>query len=204
MKTYKAYEILKKYEKNNNDRLLIKTISKNITFNFRRGILAHIMGLHYYNKSNKKASIVADLVLSKKLDDEYILNKVKVNNKDKVKAVKERIENIDEFLRNIENSKLVNTKLTEKNQIESIHFLLQSKDKKYLELGLKNGIEDEYFLETFLIRNNDNNVDYSLNEEIIGFYKLDKDDRAIPFSFDEEKQKEINKNFILNYTYLNI
>lgn len=191
-KMKKIYNTLIKYKNFFKDKFLIETKTKNIEFYLDRGTLGHLMGLHYANSSKSKAGQIANLIIDNELSDEKIFERIRKNNIN-IDMIKDRIDNLDIFLENIEKSKLVNSKLSDNSKINSAHFLLQVEDNKFLELGLKWGVEDDYYLETFLVRNNDNNIDYSLNEEIKSFYKLDKQDNRIPFSFDEEKQKKLDE-----------
>lgn len=192
---YTIYNILKYYEENFNNKITIKfEDNTNIDFYFDRRKLAHLMGLHYCNKKQNNADNIADYILKNKIIDKEILFKVKNNNLKFLKAVKNRNDFIEEFLNTLENGYLTLINKSINSDIKSVNFIVETKDKKFLEMGLGIDNSEQYYIETFLVRNNDNNIDYSIHKNIESIYII-KDNEYIPFSFDKEKNKKLIEEF---------
>ena len=86
--------------------------------------------------------------------------------------------------------------------IKSVNFLLEINDNKYLQLGLAIDKCGTYYMETFLVRNNDNNIKYIPNCTIKDIYKKTSE-KIIRFSFDTEKQAKLDEvaKIDKNYDY---
>lgn len=206
MGNYKILNELNEIKQFYNKKIEIKLENNEIIdFYFDKKRLSHLLGLHYLNKNKNSAYIVHDNIVKYNLTDKDILNQYKkykyLNENDFIN----RLNNVIPFLQNIEKSIIVKRNSNNNSQIKSIYFLLQTKDNKYLEIGL--GVEkntEQYYLEIFLVKNNDNNIDYSMKEKIISVYTYDINNKLVPFSFDKEKQLKLDyveNNLIEDYDY---
>ena len=200
---YSIYNILNEYVSYYGKNIIITFENfDNIDFYFDLKKIAHLMGLHYCNDKRNNAGKEANNILLNKINDDEILKKIDKFNKKYLKAVIDRIDNISLFLKNLENAVITKKSNDTNKSINSIYFLVQINKNKVLEIGLGKDTTDQYYLETFLVRNNDNNIDYSLNSKVLSIETYEND-KLKYFSFDTEKQAKLDEvaKIDKNYDY---
>ncbi|WP_231099335.1 PBECR4 domain-containing protein, partial [Streptobacillus moniliformis] len=187
----KICTLINEYRKYFNIKLEIKLHNKkSIYFTFDYPTFCHLLGIQYATNNIKKYKELKDYLYTNKVDDNIIYKNILKNyGNNELNFVKRRIENIDYALKNLEKGIIVGAEKTNDTKIKSNDFILELKNNKFLELGLVNKYDEEYYLETFLVRNNDNNVNYSKKISIEGIYKVENEINLIPFSFDIKKNK---------------
>jgi len=129
-----------------------------------------------------------------------------------LKSVKNRVRTFKEFLENFENGVILeNTK--EDTNINSTLFVIKTKDKKIMHLGIKeisgvimlenysemNQKEMRGIFETYFLRNNDKFTQNSkIHESITEISRYDeKLKEYLPFSFDNQRNQELLKKYYL-------
>ncbi|MEX6518455.1 hypothetical protein AB6N29_00525 [Fusobacterium animalis] len=129
-----------------------------------------------------------------------------------LKSVKNRVRTFKEFLENFENGIILeNTK--EDTNINSTLFVIKTKDKKIMHLGIKeisgvimlenysemNQKEMRGIFETYFLRNNDKFTQNSkIHESITEISRYDeKLKEYLPFSFDNQRNQELLKKYYL-------
>lgn len=163
-------------------------------------------------KQDKKLSgrEIYNLVKNNKLSDQEIYDKVNTNNAEKLTNVKDRIENFQEFVENLEKSFIVE-QTNSNTKIESNYLMIQSKDNLILHLGIRQGkiedtIEDfsvfkkDSYMETFLVREDFNYFEKSkIMEEVKGIYKYnDEKERFENFTFNDKRiEKSREEDFTI-------
>ena len=200
---YSIYNILNEYVSNYGKNIIITFENlDNVDFYFDLKKIAHLMGLHYCNDERNNAGKEANNILLNKMNDDEIFKKIWKFNKKYLKAVIDRIDNISLFLKNLENARITRKSNVTNKSINSIYFLVQINKNKVLEIGLGKDTTDQYYLETFLVRNNDNNIDYSLNSKVLSIETYEND-KLKYFSFDTEKQAKLDEvaKIDKNYDY---
>ena len=209
---FKVKETIKWYDQFDNTNLIIRNNFKDINIKILKDNLPHLLGLHYMYPGNKipPARIIAEEIRTKNISDEEILKNVKKYNPNMLKSVKNRVNTFKEFLENFENGVILeNTK--ENTNINSTLFVIKTKDKKIMHLGIKeisgvtmlenysemNQKEMRGIFETYFLRNNDKFTQNSkIHENITGISRYDeKEKQYISFSFDEEKNKKLLQQY---------
>ena len=209
---FKVKETIKWYEQFDNTNLIIRNNFKDINIKILKDNLPHLLGLHYMYPGNKipPARIIAEEIKTKNISDEEILKNVKKYNPNMLKSVKNRVNTFKEFLENFENGVILeNTK--ENTNINSTLFVIKTKDKKIMHLGIKeisgvtmlenysemNQKEMRGIFETYFLRNNDKFTQNSkIHENITEISRYDeKEKQYISFSFDEEKNKKLLQQY---------
>ena len=200
---FKVKETIKWYDQFDNTNLIIRNNFKDINIKILKDNLPHLLGLHYMYPGNKipSARIIAEEIRTKNISDEEILKNVKKYNPNMLKSVKNRVNTFKEFLENFENGVIL-----ENTNINSTLFVIKTKDKKIMHLGIKeisgvtmlenysemNQEEMRGIFETYFLRNNDKFTQNSkIHENITRISRYDeKEKQYISFSFDEEKNKK--------------
>ncbi|VWL84976.1 hypothetical protein [Oceanivirga miroungae] len=205
MSDYKIKNLLLKYNEYFNREYRIETTNNfKIDFTLDFGTFCHLMGLHYALPGKSPASIVGTNIMKKNLKDSQIFNNIKTNNANNLKSVKSRINKIDDFFNNLENSFIVSK--TKKTGLKSIYLVVQIENNNFLELGIANNLSTGYFLETFIIESSDKYFKNSnINYNIKSIYEL-KNNIPIPFSFNKLKENILINNYkqnLKNFNYLN-
>ncbi|WP_288777412.1 PBECR4 domain-containing protein [Sneathia vaginalis] len=199
---YKIYNRLLEYKEHFYSTIsIILSNNQELELEFNLGKFSHLMGLHYCDKNNNYASVYAKNIIYNKLSDFEIYNDVIKSRKIPLKSFKDRVLTINFFLKNLEKARFVS--MNNKNTtIKSVNFLLEINDNKYLQLGLAIDKCGTYYMETFLVRNNDNNIKYIPNCTIKDIYKKTSE-KIIRFSFDTEKQAKLDEvaKIDKNYDY---
>ncbi|CDA08457.1 PBECR4 domain-containing protein [Fusobacterium animalis] len=202
---FKAKETIKWYEQFDNTNLIIKNNFKDINIKILKDNLPHLLGLHYMYSGNKipPARVIAEEIKAKNISDEEIFKNVKKHNFNMLKSVKNRVRTFKEFL---ENTK-------EDTNINSTLFVIKTKDKKIMHLGIKeisgvimlenysemNQKEMRGIFETYFLRNNDKFTQNSkIHESITEISRYDeKLKEYLPFSFDNQRNQELLKKYYL-------
>ena len=211
---FKAKETIEWYEQFDNTNLIIKNNFKDINIKILKDNLPHLLGLHYMYSGNKipPARVIAEEIKAKNISDEEIFKNVKKYNPNMLKSVKNRVRTFKEFLENFENGVILeNTK--EDTNINSTLFVIKTKDKKIMHLGIKeisgvimlenysemNQKEMRGIFETYFLRNNDKFTQNSkIHESITEISRYDeKLKEYLPFSFDNQRNQEILKKYYL-------
>ena len=211
---FKAKETIKWYEQFDNTNLIIKNNFKDINIKILKDNLPHLLGLHYMYSGNKipPARVIAEEIKAKNISDEEIFKNVKKHNPNMLKSVKNRVRTFKEFLENFENGIILeNTK--EDTNINSTLFVIKTKDKKIMHLGIKeisgvimlenysemNQKEMRGIFETYFLRNNDKFTPNSkIHESITEISRYDeKLKEYLPFSFDNQRNQELLKKYYL-------
>lgn len=192
----KVQEILKIFGVLNNSEIEIKSKNLNFSMLFLKTQLLHLLGVHYMNRDFRKIKGRELLreILHKDYSDEEIYEKINKNNPEQLESVKGRIHYFKEFMFNLDKSQIVEM-TNPQTKIKSHHLILQSVDEKYLQLGIAKGDIIGYF-ETFLVRKNDDYFhDTTVSENITGIYRYDEECNLIPFSFNPEKAKKLEREY---------
>lgn len=211
---FKAKETIEWYEQFDNTNLIIKNNFKDINIKILKDNLPHLLGLHYMYSGNKipPARVIAEEIKAKNISDEEIFKNVKKYNPNMLKSVKNRVRTFKEFLENFENGIILeNTK--EDTNINSTLFVIKTKDKKIMHLGIKeisgvimlenysemNQKEMRGIFETYFLRNNDKFTQNSkIHESITEISRYDeKLKEYLPFSFDNQRNQELLKKYYL-------
>jgi len=193
---YNVLDIIKEFKNYDGTKLLISSDNNNFEMVFNDVGIPHILGLHYMQKNYRQATgiRILDFLHKYKLSDKDILDKVRTNNLTQVDNVKNRIHYFKEFMYNLDKAKIVEM-TNPQTKIRSHHLILQSLDKKYLQLGIAKGEIADY-LETFLVSSNDVYFsDTGINEAVTGIYRYDDECNLIPFSFDPVKAEALEKEY---------
>jgi len=212
-KTYKVQEIFDWYKKFENIEVKIKGITKEFDIEIRDRYLPHLLGLQYINSNNNsniKGKRLYSYIKDNNLSDEEILKRVETNYSSKVKEeVSKRIETFQNFLKNLENGIIVEKTLPTKMNVN--YLIIQNKNNNFYHLGILSGdngailvdfesIEEKKekdFLKTYFVEaNKDYFKDTSIVEQIKSIERYDeKEKEYIPFSFDDEKNKSLLKEY---------
>lgn len=180
-------QIFEWYKQFNKTDVVLKSSSHEFQFEISNNSLPHLLGLQYTTKNNTKGFRLYNFVKGKNDDDIYDL--IKKNNPHMLDAVKERLHNFRYFMENLEHSFLYE-QTNEKSSIKSDYLLVETKDKKYLQLGIGRERGDKDYLETFIVRKDQLYFDKStIKEPVESIHKLDSDNQLVPFSFDLEKNR---------------
>ena len=212
-KTYKVQEIFNWFKQFHKEEIKIEGDTKKFEIILDNKSIPHLLGLQYMQpKQDKKLSgrEIYNLVKNNKLSDQEIYDKVNTNNAEKLTNVKDRIENFQEFVENLEKSFIVE-QTNSNTKIESNYLMIQSKDNLILHLGIRQGkiedtIEDfsvfkkDSYMETFLVREDFNYFEKSkIMEEVKGIYKYnDEKERFETFTFNDKRiEKSREEDFTI-------
>ncbi|WP_288892500.1 PBECR4 domain-containing protein [uncultured Sneathia sp.] len=206
----KIKEIYNWYKEFNNKEIVIQTENKNLEIKITNTALPHLLGIHYIGVKNKIP--VRELIHKiKTLHDEDIFKEIFINNPNTISSVKNRINNFEEFMKNLENAILVEN--TYDSTLKSQHFFIQTKENKILHLGLIDAgysdipvefdVIDKKYLETFIQeKTNKRYKDTQIVEHVKNIYEYVNDELKY-FSFDIEKQEKLEEvaKIDKNYDY---
>ena len=208
----KIKEIYNWYKEFNNKEIVIQTENKNLGIKITNTALPHLLGLQYIEEKAIKL-IGTDLIkLIKNIDDDNVFyKKILKNNFKMLESVKNRINNFEEFMKNLENAILVEN--TYDSTLKSQHFFIQTKENKILHLGLIDAgysdipvefdVIDKKYLETFIQeKTNKRYKDTQIVEHVKNIYEYVNDELKY-FSFDTEKQAKLDEvaKIDKNYDY---
>lgn len=176
--------------------LLIESDDMKFLVKFDRNVLPHLLGLHYINSpiNDIKGIRLFNKIRKEKLSDEDIYNMITKNHPDQLDNVKNRIQYFKEFMYHLDKAEIVEV-TNPQTKIKSHHLILQSENARFLQLGIASGIMNDYF-ETFLVSSNDVYFkNTTIKEKISGIYKYDDECNLIPFSFNPEKAKKLEREY---------
>lgn len=103
----KIKEIYNWYEQFNNKEIIIQTENKNLEIKITNTALPHLLGIHYTVSKNVKITNKDLINKINNLSDDRILKQINRNNFNMLESVKNRINNFEEFMKNLENAILV-------------------------------------------------------------------------------------------------
>ena len=211
-RTYKVQEILNWYKKFENIDIKIQGNTKEFDIEIRDKYLPHLLGLQYINSndSNIRGKRLYSYIKDNNLSDQEILSRVEQNyGPGKRRDIYNRIETFPDFLKNLEEGIIVEKTLDTKMNVN--YLIIQNKDDEFYHLGILSGsngallvefenIEDKRekdFLKTYFVEaNKDYFKDTSIVEQIKSIERYDeKEKEYIPFSFDDEKNKSLLKEY---------
>ena len=211
-KTYKVQEILNWYKKFENIDIKIQGNTKEFDIEIRDKYLPHLLGLQYINSndSNIRGKRLYSYIKDNNLSDQEILSRVEQNyGPGKRRDIYNRLETFPDFLKNLEEGIIVEKTLDTKMNVN--YLIIQNKDDEFYHLGILSGsngallvefenIEDKRekdFLKTYFVEaNKDYFKDTSIVEQIKSIERYDeKEKEYIPFSFDDEKNKSLLKEY---------
>ena len=211
-RTYKVQEILNWYKKFENIDIKIQGNTKEFDIEIRDKYLPHLLGLQYINSndSNIRGKRLYSYIKDNNLSDQEILSRVEQNyGPRKRRDIYNRIETFPDFLKNLEEGIIVEKTLDTKMNVN--YLIIQNKDDEFYHLGILSGsngallvefenIEDKRekdFLKTYFVEaNKDYFKDTSIVEQIKSIERYDeKEKEYIPFSFDDEKNKSLLKEY---------
>ena len=183
----KIKEIFNWYDKFNNENIVIKTKNNEFDLSLSSKGLPHLLGLHYISKNNKLRGYRLYNQVKNKTDEE-IFSLIKEKNPDKLFNVKERIENFKYFMENLEKATLYEQS-NENSKIKSEFLMVKVEENKYLHLGVARDREYEDYLETFIVRKDDEYFKKSnIKEPVLSIEKY-VGNKLVPFSFNEIKNE---------------
>ena len=211
-RTYKVQEILNWYKKFENIDIKIQGNTKEFDIEIRDKYLPHLLGLQYINSndSNIRGKRLYSYIKDNNLSDQEILSRVEQNyGPGKRRDIYNRIETFPDFLKNLEEGIIVEKTLDTKMNVN--YLIIQNKNDEFYHLGILSGsngallvefenIEDKRekdFLKTYFVEaNKDYFKDTSIVEQIKSIERYDeKEKEYIPFSFDDEKNKSLLKEY---------
>ena len=211
-RTYKVQEILNWYKKFENIDIKIQGNTKEFDIEICDKYLPHLLGLQYINSndSNIRGKRLYSYIKDNNLSDQEILSRVEQNyGPGKRRDIYNRIETFPDFLKNLEEGIIVEKTLDTKMNVN--YLIIQNKDDEFYHLGILSGsngallvefenIEDKRekdFLKTYFVEaNKDYFKDTSIVEQIKSIERYDeKEKEYIPFSFDDEKNKSLLKEY---------
>ncbi|QXW66313.1 hypothetical protein KX935_03645 [Streptobacillus moniliformis] len=219
-KTYKVQEILNEIQKLNTIYLRIKGESKE--FDIRLGIenIPHLLGLHYMEIRKIQPMEKIELIFDNNLSDEDILDRVEEYRGKKQRInVENRINTFEYFMNNLEKGVIVEKTLETKMDVN--YLIVQSKEDDYYHLGIfssDNGVllldfdelseKEKDIIKTYFVEKDIKNegIKYWKNTNImenilsISIYD-EKLKKYIPFSFDEEKNRALLKEYDVNKNF---
>lgn len=212
-KSEKVKEIFEWYHQYNNNDIKIKAEEKEFYININDRALPHLLGLQYILNSSEKirGRKLYEHIRNQNMSDQEIYDLVSLNNEDKLNDVVNRINTFKEFMKNLDKGYILE-QTNPHTQIKSQYLVVQSKDNLFLHLGIKEEIDGDRIvdfkvddktkeiLETYFARGD---IKYFENSKI--FEKIEaieryeeKEKEYIPFSFDEEKNKILLKDYYKN------
>ena len=207
----KIKEIYNWYKQFNNKEIVIQTENKNLEIKINNKALPHLLGIHYTVSKNVKITNKDLINKINNLSDDRILKQINKNNFNMLESVKNRINNFEEFMKNLENAILVEN--TYDSTLKSQHFFIQTKENKILHLGLIDAgysdipvefdVIDKKYLETFIQeKTNKRYKDTQIVEHVKNIYEYVNDELKY-FSFDTEKQAKLDEvaKIDKNYDY---
>lgn len=208
-------EIFNWFKHFDQQKIVISTDDEQIFILLRSNQLPHLLGLQYQFQRSELKNISPENLVETAGTLPEILNQVKVNYPHMIDDVKDRILYLKSFLENLKQGFIVDSTRTT-GRPKSTQFVIQTKDKKFLHLGLKppetnssafcefeqfsiidkNEIErTEKVLETFFGRKNGNYFLGSPVRPITKIERLLENNQRIPFSFKQEAI-EVNKLYV--------
>lgn len=181
------------YNNFNNKTINIIGLEKAFTIDIDNKNLAHLLGLQYINNdASIKGRRLYNYIKNSNLSDEQIYEKIASSNPSKLNSVKDRVNNIVSFLKNLHNSKIY--EMTNVNsKIKSKFLGVDINEINVKMLGIAS-TEYEDYLETFLVRKDDLYFRNSkIEDPVIAITEILSDGKEKLFSFDEERQLKLDK-----------
>ena len=211
--TYNIQNTLKSLEKYNEMNLLIQSETKDFDIIFANKYNPHLLGLPYITERKDMNGIkLYNYIFENNLSDQEILNRIEKNHGSAMKEnVINRVETFPDFLKNLEEGIIVEKTLDTKMNVN--YLIIQNKDDEFYHLGILSGsngallvdfdnINDKRekdILKTYFVRGD---KEYFKGTDIAELIKSierydEKEKMYVPFSFDEEKNEKLLKQFYL-------
>lgn len=170
----------------NNTDLVIKSKSQNFDITINNNMLPHLLGMQYATK-NLRGYRLLNFIKNK--SDEEIYALINKENPDKLLNVKDRVENFQFFMENLEHS-ILYEQVHYKSKINSKFLLVKKSNNTYLHLGIAENLNYADYFETFIVDKKDKYFRNSkIKEKIISIEKWN-DQKLVPFSFKDFVQNE--------------
>lgn len=185
--------ILNWYNNFNNKTINIVGLEKEFTIDIDNKNLAHLLGLQYINNTGSiKGRRLYNYIKNSNLSDEQIYQKIASTNPSKLSSVRDRVDNIVGFLKNLHNAKIY--EMTNVNsRIKSKFLGVDINDASVRMLGIASTDFEDY-LETFLVRTDDLYFRNSqIEDPVISITEILEDGSEKMFSFDEKRQLKLDK-----------
>ena len=211
--TYNIQNTLKSLEKYNEMNLLIQSETKDFDIIFANKYNSHLLGLSYITERKDMNGIkLYNYIFDNNLSDQEILNRIEKNHGSAMKEnVINRVETFPDFLKNLEEGIIVEKTLDTKMNVN--YLIIQEKNEEFYHLGILSGsngallvdfdnINDKRekdILKTYFVRGD---KEYFKGTDIAELIKSierydEKEKMYVPFSFDEEKNEKLLKQFYL-------
>ena len=185
--------ILNWYNNFNNKTINIVGLEKEFTIDIDNKNLAHLLGLQYINNTGSiKGRRLYNYIKNSNLSDEQIYQSIASTNPSKLSSVRDRVDNIVGFLKNLHNAKIY--EMTNVNsRIKSKFLGVDINDASIRMLGIASTDYEDY-LETFLVRTDDLYFRNSqIEDPVISITEILADGKEKLFSFDENRQLKLDK-----------
>lgn len=185
--------ILDWYNNFNNKTINIIGLEKEFTIDIDNKNLAHLLGLQYINNTGSiKGRRLYNYIKNSNLSDEEIYQRIASSNPSKLSNVRDRVDNIVGFLKNLHNAKIY--EMTNVNsRIKSKFLGVDINDASIRMLGIASTDYEDY-LETFLVRTDDLYFRNSqIEDPVISITEILEDGNEKMFSFDENRQLKLDR-----------
>lgn len=181
------------YNNFNNKTINIIGLEKEFLIDIDNKNLAHLLGLQYINNTGSiKGRRLYNYIKNSNLSDEQIYQRIASSNPSKLSNVRDRVDNIVGFLKNLHNAKIY--EMTNVNsKIKSKFLGVDINDASIRMLGIASTDYEDY-LETFLVRTDDLYFRNSqIEDPVISITETLEDGSEKMFSFDENRQLKLDK-----------
>lgn len=185
--------ILNWYNNFNNKTINIVGLEKEFTIDIDNKNLAHLLGLQYItNTGSIKGRRLYNFIKNSNLSDEQIYRRIASINPSKLSSVRDRVDNIVGFLKNLHNAKIY--EMTNVNsRIKSKFLGVDISDASFRMLGIASTDYEDY-LETFLVRTDNLYFRNSqIEDPVISITEILEDGSEKMFSFDENRQLKLDR-----------
>ena len=177
------------YNNFNNKTINIIGLEKEFLIDIDNKNLAHLLGLQYINNTGSiKGRRLYNYIKNSNLSDEQIYQRIASSNPSKLSNVRDRVDNIVGFLKNLHNAKIY--EMTNVNsKIKSKFLGVDINDASIRMLGIASTDYEDY-LETFLVRTDDLYFRNSqIEDPVISITETLEDGSEKMFSFDENGER---------------
>lgn len=181
------------YNNFNNKTINIIGLEKDFTIDIDNKNLAHLLGLQYINSTGSiKGRRLYNFIKNSNLSDEQIYQRIASTNPNKLSSVRDRVDNIVGFLKNLHNAKIY--EMTNVNsRIKSKFLGVDINDANIRMLGIASTDYEDY-LETFLVRTDNLYFRNSqIEDPVISITEILLDGKEKLFSFDKDRQLRLDR-----------
>lgn len=181
------------YNNFNNKTINIIGLEKEFLIDIDNKNLAHLLGLQYINNTGSiKGRRLYNYIKNSNLSDEQIYQRIASSNPSKLSNVRDRVDNIVGFLKNLHNAKIY--EMTNVNSgIKSKFLGVDINDANIRMLGIASTDYEDY-LETFLVRTDNLYFRNSqIEDPVISITEILLDGKEKLFSFDKDRQLRLDR-----------